>query len=281
VQRTARPAPISRTTPVARRVPLVPKEHGASLMSAHALVLGIAASLAVGRAGVVGIALAVAIGASFVPLTAAISVLSHVAMRAAARRRAVALLAAECVLGVAALVHGAVAELLVVGAAGVPVALVYAVARRRTGARSVPTQLAAIAGISLLAPATWLLGCGARGAWPLSAAAAFLSFGGTVPYVRERVRRRRPPELGPADRIRRGAIALVWQAVALLAAIVVWRLGHATLLLPLAFVPGLVKTLAGIALPERKPPIAHIGYVETAVSTVFAVLAGLGLGLAL
>jgi YwiC-like protein len=260
-------------------VPLVPKEHGASLMSAHALLLGIAASVAVGRADLVGIAIAVAIAALFVPLAAAISVVSHIAMRAAARRRAAVLLAAEGALGVAVLLHGPVAELLVVAGVGVLVALAYAVARRRTGARSVPTQLAAIAGISLLAPVTWLLGCGARGAWPLSGVAAFLSFGGTVPYVRERVRRRRPPELGPVERIRRGGVALAWQVTALLLAVVVWRLERATVLLPAAFVPGLVKTFAGIARSERKPPIAHIGYLETAISTVFAVMAGVGFGL--
>jgi hypothetical protein len=249
-------------------------------MSAHALLLGIAASVAIGRVDFAGLAIAAAIGTLFVPLAAAISVMSHPAMRASARRRTVALGAFEAALGLAALLHGPTASLVGVGIAGAAVAGTYALARIRTGPRSVPTQLAAIAGISLLAPATWLLSAGTRGAWPLSAVAAFLSFGGTVPYVRERVRRRRPPELAFGDRIRRGAGALAWQAVAVLLALALWDTGSATVLLPIAFVPGLAKTTVGIVRSERKPPIAHIGYLETAVSTLFAVLAGIGMGLA-
>jgi hypothetical protein len=39
-----------------------------------------------------------------------------------------------------------------------------------------------------------------------------------------------------------------------------------------------VKTVLGIALPERRPELRRIGYLETAISTLFAVLAGMGLG---
>jgi hypothetical protein len=249
-------------------------------MSAHALLLGIAASVAIGRVDVAGLAIAAAIGTLFVPLAAAISVMSHRAMRAGARRRTVALVALEAALGLAALLRGPAASLVGVGIAGAAIAGAYALARIRTGTRSVLTQLAAIAGISLLAPATWLLSAGTRGAWPLSAVAAFLSFGGTVPYVRERVRRRRTPGPTLGQRIGHGGVALGWQTVAMGVALAFWAAGRATVLLPIAFVPGLAKTMVGIVRSERKPPIAHIGYLETAVSTLFAVLAGIGMGLA-
>jgi hypothetical protein len=50
-------------------------------------------------------------------------------------------------------------------------------------------------------------------------------------------------------------------------------------LVPLAFVPGALKTAIALARPETKPPIKRIGYLETAISTAFAVLAGIGLGI--
>jgi hypothetical protein len=48
----------------------------------------------------------------------------------------------------------------------------------------------------------------------------------------------------------------------------------------LAFVPGAIKVSLAIARPESRPPIKRIGYLETGISTVFAVLAGIGLGIA-
>jgi YwiC-like protein len=280
VQQTAPATRSTRAAPAARRPPFVPKEHGASFMSAHALLLGLVASVATGHVDGAGALLAVALTALFLPLSGAVSVASHPAMRAAARRRALALGALELALGILALLHGPVAPLLWLGVAAAVLGGGYAFARSRFGARGVLTQLFAIAGISLLAPATWLLGAGDRGPWALSAAAAFLSFGGTVPYVRERVRRRRTPDRPLAERIRGGSVALGWQAAALAVAVLAWATGVASWLLPVAFVPGAAKTAIGILTRETKPPIQRIGYLETAVSTVFAVLAGVGLGIA-
>jgi hypothetical protein len=178
------------------------------------------------------------------------------------------------------LVHGPRAELLTAGAAGVILAVVYGALRARTGPRSLPTQLAAIASICLLAPVTWLLVAGAAGPWALAAPAAFLSFGGTVPYVRARVQRRRSGEQTLGQRMRGGAVALGWQVAALALAAGAVAASAATILLPVAYLPGAVKTFAGLGRPERRPPIKRIGYLETVVSTLFAVLAGLGLGLA-
>jgi YwiC-like protein len=280
VQQTRRSTASARPTPIPRRPPLAPKEHGASFMSVHALLLGLVAAVTAGRVDVVGALLAAAITALFVPLTATISVMSHATMRDAARRRALVLAGAGTALGIAAFVHGPTSSLVWLVVAAGPVAGWYALARRRAGARAVVTQLAAIAGISLLAPATWLLCIGARGPWWLSAPAAFLSFGGTVPYVRERVRRRRTEMQPLGPRLSSAWRALAWQAAAIVGGVLAALLGGAGALLPIAFVPGAVKTATGIARRERKPPIRHIGYVETAVSTVFAVLAGIGLGVA-
>ncbi len=263
-----------------RRPPLVPKEHGAIFMSAHALLLGLVAATSVGGVDPAGMTLSIAIAALFLPLTGAISVASHAALRDAARRRAAVFAGGELVLGALALAHGPAAELLSLAVMGAIVGGAYALARARTGARSVPTQLAAIGAISVLAPAAWLLTAGPSGPWQWSAAAAFLSFGGTVPYVRERVRRRRTQDATLTERLRGGALALAWQVAALAGAVAAWAAGIAGWLLPVAFVPGAVKTAVGIAARETRPPIKRIGYLETVVSTVFAVLAGIGLGLA-
>lgn len=262
----------------AARPGLVPREHGASFMSAHALVLGLVAGLTAGSRGWEGIALAVASEAVFLPFTAAVSVITHPRLAPRARRRAIGLGAAVAALGGLALVHGPRPELLGIGAVGAALGALYALARVRAGGRSVPAQLAAIGGISLLASATWLLVAGPTPRWPLAAVWSFLAFGGAVPYVRERVRRRRLGPTGLAERLRGGALALGWQVIALALA---WTLAsqlEVTALAAVALVPGAVKTLLGIALPERSPPLRRIGYVETAIATLFAVLAGMGLG---
>jgi hypothetical protein len=257
----------------------VPKEHGASFMSVHSLLLGIVAGFAAGGGDLAGLALALGFGALFLPLTAAISVISQPRSAAAARRRAAVLGALFATLGALALAHGPARELLTTGAVGVVLAGTYGLARKTTGPRSVPAQLAAIAGISLLAPLAWLLIAGPTARWALSAAVAFVEFGGTVPYVRERVRRRRFAAMTPAERLRGGATAIAWQVVALVAATTLAATGVVNPLVPAAFVPGAVKTIVALARPETKPPIARIGYLETAISTVFAVLAGIGLGI--
>ena len=259
---------------------LVPKEHGASFMSVHALLLGIVAGFAAGGRSWTGLLLSLAFGALFLPLTAAVSVITHPKLAARARRRAVILGAAFAALGGLALLHGPAAQLLWLGATGTVLGGVYAVARDQTGPRSVPSQLTAIASICLLAPLAWLLTAGVTDRWQLSAVAAFLSFGGTVPYVRERVRRRRFPSLTFAERLRGGWLALAWQAVALGSACVAAGAGVVSPLVPVAFVPGVVKVVSAIARPETRPPIKRIGYLETGVSTVFAVLAGISLGIA-
>jgi hypothetical protein len=257
----------------------VPKEHGASFMSVHSLLLGVVAGFAAGGDDLAGLALALALGVLFLPLTAAISVITQPRLAAAARRRAAALGTAFAALGALALLHGPDAQLLAVGAAGTLLAAVYGIVRRSTGGRSVPSQLAAIASISLLAPTAWLLIAGPTDGWPLSGAAAFLAFGGTVPYVRERVRRRRFPAMTLAERLRGGAVAIAWQLVALTLTASLAASGEIHPLVVLAFLPGAVKTVVALTRPETRPSIKRIGYLETAISTIFAVLAGIGLGL--
>ncbi|HEX5950125.1 MAG TPA: YwiC-like family protein [Actinomycetota bacterium] len=258
---------------------LVPKEHGASFMSVHSLLLGIVAGLAAGGDDWAGLLLALAFGALFLPLTAAVSVITQPRLARAARRRATVLGAAFVAAGALALVHGPVPELVWLGAIGIGLGGLYAASRARTGGRSVPSQLSAIASIALLAPLAWLLVAGPTERWPLSAPTAFLAFGGTVPYVRERVRRRRFASMSVTERLRGGAVALVWQGVALAGAVSLAIAGVVHPLVPIAFAPGATKVILAIGRPETKPPIRRIGYLETAISTAFAVLAGIGLGI--
>lgn len=265
--------------PAAQRLSFVPKEHGASFMSVHSLLLGIVAGFAAGGEDWAGLALALALGALFLPLTAAVSVITQPRLAAAARRRTVILGSLFAAVGALSLLHGPARELVVLGAIGVALGGLYALSRSKGGGRSVPSQLAAIASISLLTPLAWVLIAGPTARWPLAAPAAFLAFGGTVPYVRERVRRRRFAELTLAERLGGGAVALGWQMVALGGAVALALTSVVHPLVPLAFLPGATKTASALVRPERKPPIKRIGYLETVISTVFAVLAGIGLGI--
>ncbi|HEX9123378.1 MAG TPA: YwiC-like family protein [Actinomycetota bacterium] len=262
------------------RLRMVPKEHGASFMSAHALLLGIVAGFVGGGRSVTGLLLALVVGALFLPFTAAVSALTHRKLAPAARRRTLEIGAALAIAGALALWMGPARELLGVAVTGGVLGALYLIARIRTGPRSMVTELTAIAGISLLAPLAWLLIAGPSTRWQLAPVAAFLSFGGTVPYVRERVRRRRLREPALARRMREGALALAWQAATLLVAAAGVSAGRIHPLVLASFVPGAVKTLGGIARPETAPPMRRLGYVETAVSTAFAVMAGIGLAMA-
>lgn len=257
----------------------VPREHGASFMSVHTLLLGIVAGAAAGTTfSWTGFVLTLVFGALVLPISGAVSVWSHPKLGARAKRRTAVLLGIFAIADVVALAHGPAAELLALGVVGATLGAAYALARGRTGPRSTLTELVAIACLSLLAPLGWLLIAGAAGPWQLSAPIAFLAFGGTVPYVRTRVRRRRFTDMTLGQRLRGGAVALTWQAVALSVGVAVAAAGITTWWVPVAYVPGAIKTLIGIAGPERKPPIKHMGYLETAISTLFAVLAGIGLG---
>lgn len=259
---------------------LVPKEHGASFMSVHSLLLGIVAGFAAGGKDWAGLGLAVAFGVLFLPLTAAISVITQPRLAASARRRTSILGALFVLVGALSLVHGPATQLLGLGGAGVALGGLYALARARTGGRSIPAQLGAIASISLLAPLAWVLVAGPTDRWLLAAPAAFLAFGGTVPYVRERVRRRRFAEMTLGERLRGGAVALAWQAIALTSASALALAEVAHPLVPVAFLPGALKTTIALARPETKPPIKRIGYLETAISTVFSMVAGIALAIA-
>ncbi len=256
-------------------------------MSVHAWIMGLVASVtwvlhsARGEAfpglSPTGILLSAAGLALFLLLAGAVSVWSHPSMRPAALGRLLGVGGGLALVATLALAHGPRGSLLTLGALALVPGAAYLLARRLTGPRSVPSQLAAIAGMAMVAPASALLASGYPRA-VLLWAAGFVAFAGTVPYVRERVRRRKE-ELGLGQRVRRGSVALIWQAGALALAGLGWRSGVLHPLAAVAFVPGAVKTAAGILLPERRPPMSHLGYTETAVSTLFALLGGVGLGL--
>lgn len=248
-------------------------------MSVHSLLLGIVAGFAAGGRQWVGLLLALGFGTLVLPITAAVSVWSHPKLKAAARRRAASLLVVFAALGIGALLLGPALQLIQLGAVGAVGATAYALIRRSTAARATPTQLAAIACISLLAPLAWLLIAGGTGPWAWSAVAAFAAFGGTVPYVQERVRRRRFNEMTLAERLKGGAKAMAWQLVVLSSACAAAATGAVGALVPLAYVPGATKTTVALLRPESRPPLKRIGYLETGISTLFAVLAGIGLGI--
>ena len=246
----------------------------------HALLLGLIGGLVAGRVGwhaLWGALCAAAFVAMLLPLAAAVAVWSHPALGPLARQRAWRLLPALAMVGAAALAIGPRAQIVALGCAGGGLGAAYLAVRRRWGPRSAGAELAAIAAIGLVGPLAWILVGGASARWYLAAPAMFLAAGGTVPYVRERVRRRPVRDLRLRRRVRRGAPALLWQAAALALTGIAVSAGVVGPLTVVAFAPGAIATLAGIVAPERRPPIRRIGYGQTAIATAFAVLAGLAL----
>ncbi len=181
----------------------------------HALLLGLIGGLVAGRVGwhaLWGALCAAAFVAMLLPLAAAVAVWSHPALGPLARQRAWRLLPALAMVGAAALAIGPRAQIVALGCAGGGLGAAYLAVRRRWGPRSAGAELAAIAAIGLVGPLAWILVGGASARWYLAAPAMFLAAGGTVPYVRERVRRRPVRDLRLRRRVRRGAPALLWQA---------------------------------------------------------------------
>ena len=81
------------------------------------------------------------------------------------------------------------------------------------------------------------------------------------------------------ERAKGGSKALAWQVVVLACACAAAASGAVAVLVPVAYVPGATKTTVALLRPESRPPLKRIGYLETGISTLFAVLAGIGLGI--
>lgn len=156
------------------------------------------------------------------------------------------------------------------GAVALPLTVVYVGLLFQRRERSVLGEWLGIFGLTLSAGAVWSAGTGEWGRgglilWLL----AFLYFGGSVPYVRLRVKQMK--EAAALSRSRQSRDAFIYASltlfiVALAAAI---HLIPALAVVPFALSLAKVAWAAiGVAIPRK---IAHIGYSEAVLSTVFAV----------
>ena len=163
-------------------------------------------------------------------------------------------------------------SLVALGAAAAPLAY------RKTG-RRVASQLIAVAGLTLTAPAAWYAATGNldRHAWLLWGL-NFLYFAGGVFYVKMHVAAAIRPKLfeTAAETIKWGTTILAFYG-GLVVSVVGLAMAH---LIPwlatLAFVPVVVRAAIGVARLSSQLHIKRLGWTEVAHSIVFAVLLILG-----
>lgn len=134
--------------------------------------------------------------------------------------------------------------------------------------RTIGSELLAIAGITLVAPAVH---CAARGAWQLESLGLWLAaaayFASSIFYVKLRVldaHTRRADARNRVWRICLGYHASLFAALALLA-----LTGRLSIFVIVAFTPVLGRAFRAIARPVRELNLKRIGMLEIAYSLVF------------
>lgn len=132
--------------------------------------------------------------------------------------------------------------------------------------RSVAMQLVAVAGLTLTAPAAWYAATGGldRRAWLLWLLNV-LYFAGGVFYVKMHVAAaiRRKPFESIAEKIRFGAVTLIYYGALAAFGVVLWPVG-------LAYAPVVVRSVAGVWRLSPTLRIKRLGWTEVAYSIVFA-----------
>ena len=162
--------------------------------------------------------------------------------------------------------------LVALGVAAAPLAF------RKTG-RSVTTQLIAVAGLTLTAPAAWYAATGNldRHAWLLWGL-NFLYFAGGVLYVKMHVAAaiRRKLFDSTAEKVSWGATNLAFYGGLALCVVGLAMAHLIPWLAALAFMPVVVRATIGVGRLSSQLHIKRLGWTEVAHSIVFAVLLILG-----
>ncbi len=253
----------------------VPKEHGAWFMLGHCLLIGALVS------GSFGIPVLLVITAS---------VLVFVAMQGlkqltrAFRQRehqipmrvpwvSMGFLLAAGVTGLAAVVGWDLKVLLVWGAASLVLTAAYAWVLFQRRERSLSGEWLGIFGLTMSAGTVWTAG---NGGWGREAlwlwALAFFYFGGSVPYVKLRVKQMKTDSHSFQSHLRIARTALLYSFVTLAIVVFAEFKGLVPLLAVVPFVLSLAKVV-WVTLRRQGPKrVAHVGYSEVVFSTLFAVL---------
>lgn len=254
----------------------VPREHGAWFMLGHCLLIG---ALVSGHALATPVLLVVA--ASFL-MFMGVAGIRQIARRGWSARRgagpplaggSIVLLVVASVTWVVAAVAYDRAVLFVWGGVGIVLAAVYGwvVARRQD--RSTLGEWLGILGLTAATGSAWSAGTGRLlgdgvSLWCL----AFLHFGGSVPYVKFRVKqlKDRGGSITTHAALARAPLAHALGSLAAAAVLAVRESVGRVILIP--FLLSLGKVLWCVVRARGPLRIAHVGYAEVAFSTVFTVL---------
>ena len=130
-----------------------------------------------------------------------------------------------------------------------------------------------ILGLTLSTGAVWTAG---TGRWGVEAVAlwalAFLYFGGTVPYVKFRVKQMKTGTARLEERMGQARNAIAYSFIVLVLVAFLATVAFIPFLALVPFVLTLGKILWTILSGKAPRKIAHVGYIEAVFSTIFAVL---------
>jgi hypothetical protein len=251
----------------------VPKEHGAWFMLGHCVLIGALV------AGAFQIPVAL-VGLSSFLVFVAMQGLKQLARAFRRREHQIAVripwislgfLLAAALLGLWAVVGWDRVVLLYWGAIGAVLTGIYVAVLFQRKERSLLGEWLGILGLTSTAGVVWSAGTSEWGGigfllWGL----AFLYFGGTVPFVRLRVRQMKEGVL-PWTGKEVSSTLLYCVLAILVVALGVWLQWVPNLVL-VPFVLSLLKTIWAASRDKFPQKIAHVGYSEAVMSTIFAVL---------
>lgn len=129
-----------------------------------------------------------------------------------------------------------------------------------------------IMGLTLSAGVVWTAGNGGWGTealvlWGLT----FLYFGGSVPYVRLRVKQMKAKGHTLWESLRQAKAALLYSSIVLATVVIAEAAGQLPALAIIPFALTMVKVTWFAVSGQGPKRIAHVGYSEIVFSTVFAV----------
>jgi hypothetical protein len=253
----------------------VPKEHGAWFMLGHCLLIGALVS------GSFGIPVLLVIAASVLvfiamqglkQLTRALRQREHqIPMRVP--WASLGFLLAAAVAGLAAVVGWDLKVLLLWGVASLVLTAVYAWVLFQRRERSLLGEWLGIFGLTMSAGTVWTAG---NGGWGREAlwlwALAFLYFGGSVPYVKFRVKQMKAETTSLRSHLSYAKIALLYTFVTLAAVVFAGVNDLVPALVVVPFALSLAKVVWVTLRGQGPKRVAHVGYSEVVFSTLFAVV---------
>jgi hypothetical protein len=163
--------------------------------------------------------------------------------------------------------------LLLWGGVSFVLTLMYAWVLFNRKERTVLGEWIGIAGLTVSTAVVWSAGTGTLEKEALLLwVVAFLYFGGTVPYVKLRVKQMKLAEPSLPARLDIARPALVYTAISLVAVALAAYQQLVPWLVAVPFVLSLTKAVWAVFESRGPKKIAHIGYSEAVLSTVFAIL---------